>query len=127
MTPGHARVALLSFLLVMVGVATNALFLQSRSTLVGKAAAERTSTRPSTDKAAVRLGEANAAISSRRGALLQSPDKPLEIQLAHFLSAFRRRSDLKTSLSRRRRKSDLTTRRNVSRLGENFQNCHSGH
>jgi len=83
MTPGHARVALLSFLLVTVGVATNALFLQSRSTLVGKAAAERTSTRPSTDKAAVRLGEANAAISSRRGALLQSPEEQA-LRIARF-------------------------------------------
>jgi peptidoglycan hydrolase-like protein with peptidoglycan-binding domain len=57
MTPGQARIALLSFLLVWAGVATNALFLQARPPAAGKAAAERASTRPILDRAG-KIGEA---------------------------------------------------------------------
>ena len=57
MTPGQARVALLSFLLVSVGVATNALFLQARPPAGGKVTAERaSSTRPAPDRAG-KVGE----------------------------------------------------------------------
>ena len=55
MTPGQARIALLSFLLVSAGVVTNALF-QARPPAAGKGAGERASTRPAPDKAG-KLGE----------------------------------------------------------------------
>ena len=48
MTPGQARVALLTFFLVTAGVAVNALFLQSGAVFPGRAAVERMSTRSAT-------------------------------------------------------------------------------
>jgi peptidoglycan hydrolase-like protein with peptidoglycan-binding domain len=65
MTPGQARIALLSFLLVSAGVATNALFLQARPPVAGKAATERASSRPAADRA----GKVSEAITLRRGGL----------------------------------------------------------
>jgi peptidoglycan hydrolase-like protein with peptidoglycan-binding domain len=46
MTPGQARGALASFLLVMVGVAVNALYLQARSASGSRAVADRAEIRP---------------------------------------------------------------------------------
>jgi peptidoglycan hydrolase-like protein with peptidoglycan-binding domain len=46
MTPGQARIALLSFLLVTAGVAINALFLQTGPGPASRALAERASARP---------------------------------------------------------------------------------
>jgi peptidoglycan hydrolase-like protein with peptidoglycan-binding domain len=51
MTPGQARVALLSFLLVTTGVAVNALFLQTRSVVTPKPTIERAPARPPTERA----------------------------------------------------------------------------
>ena len=48
MTPGQARVALLTFFLVTAGVAVNALFLQSSAVFPGRVAVERMSTRSAT-------------------------------------------------------------------------------
>jgi peptidoglycan hydrolase-like protein with peptidoglycan-binding domain len=53
MTPGQARIALLGFVLVSVGVATNALFLQARPPAAGKVAGERASVRPAADRAGI--------------------------------------------------------------------------
>jgi peptidoglycan hydrolase-like protein with peptidoglycan-binding domain len=50
MTPGQARIALLSFLLVTTGVAVNALFLQTRTGVATKAAIERPAVRPPADR-----------------------------------------------------------------------------
>lgn len=83
MTPGQARVALLSFLLVTLGVATNALFLQTGSPPSGRAVAERTSTRPAIDKPAIRSVGPNAASPGRRGALLPSPEEQA-LRIARF-------------------------------------------
>ncbi len=80
MTPGQARVALLGFLLVTVGVATNALFLQAGSSLATKAVAERPAPRPAADKAA-KLGE--PAATGRRGALWSSPEEQA-LRIARF-------------------------------------------
>ena len=69
MTPGQARIALLSFLLVSAGVVTNALFLQARPPVAGKGAGERASTRPAPDKAG-KLGETPM---TRRSGLPEEP------------------------------------------------------
>ena len=50
MTPGQARIALLSFLVVTTGVAVNALFFQTRSGVATKAAIERPAVRPTADR-----------------------------------------------------------------------------
>jgi peptidoglycan hydrolase-like protein with peptidoglycan-binding domain len=63
MTPGLARIALLSFVLVSVGVAANALFLQARPPAAGKLAAERASVRPAAERAGI-----GQAAASRRSA-----------------------------------------------------------
>ena len=62
MTPGQARIALLSFLLVTAGVAVNALFLQAGPvpTPAGKALAERASARPAPEWS-VKVGGAATA------------------------------------------------------------------
>ena len=58
MTPGQARIALLSFLLVTAGVAANALFLQARPPAAAQGGtADRRIDRPAPDKAG-KLGEA---------------------------------------------------------------------
>ena len=69
MTPGQARIALLSFQLVSAGVETNALFLQARAPAAGKGAGERASTRPAPDKAG-KLGETPM---TRRSGLPEEP------------------------------------------------------
>jgi peptidoglycan hydrolase-like protein with peptidoglycan-binding domain len=51
MTPGQARIALSSFLLVTAGVVFNALFLQARPVAVTKSAAERVPAKPVSDRA----------------------------------------------------------------------------
>ena len=50
MTPGQARIALLSFLLVTTGVAVNALFLQTRPGVATRAATERPPARAPGDR-----------------------------------------------------------------------------
>jgi peptidoglycan hydrolase-like protein with peptidoglycan-binding domain len=65
MTPGQARIALLSFVLVSAGVATNALFLQARLPAAGKVPAERASVRPAADRA----GKVGEATTTRRSAI----------------------------------------------------------
>ena len=62
MTPGQARIALLSFLLVTAGVAVNALFLQAgpAPAPAGKALAERASARPAPEWS-VKVGGAATA------------------------------------------------------------------
>ena len=50
MTPGQARIALLSFLLVTTGVVVNALFLQSRSAVANRSAIERPPARAPADR-----------------------------------------------------------------------------
>ena len=81
MTPGQARVALLGFLLVTVGVATNALFLQAGSSLATKAVAERPSASARRGQGCARLGEPAAA--GRRGALWSSPEEQA-LRIARF-------------------------------------------
>jgi peptidoglycan hydrolase-like protein with peptidoglycan-binding domain len=51
MTPGQARIALSSFLLVTAGVVFNALFLQARPVAMTKSAAERMPAKPVSDRA----------------------------------------------------------------------------
>ena len=80
MTPGQARVALLSFLLVTAGVATNALFLQAGPVPASRALADRTSTRPAADRA-VKAGEAATA---RRGAGAWSSPEEQALRIARF-------------------------------------------
>jgi peptidoglycan hydrolase-like protein with peptidoglycan-binding domain len=62
MTPGQARIALVSFLLVSAGVATNALFLQARPSAAGKASADGSSPRPVGD----RTGRSSESTTARR-------------------------------------------------------------
>ena len=80
MTPGQARVALLSFLLVTAGVAINALFLQAGPVPARKAVAERASTRPTADRGA-KAGE--AATGRRSGSLWSSPEEQA-LRIARF-------------------------------------------
>ena len=67
MTPAKARIALLGFVLVSAGVATNALFLQARAPVAGKAAPERASASPR--PAADRSGKGGEAAATRRSSL----------------------------------------------------------
>ena len=81
MTPGQARVALLSFLLVTAGVAINALFLQTGSASPGKAGSARAaSARPAVD-ASARVGEAAAG---RRGGNLGPNSEEQALRIARF-------------------------------------------
>jgi peptidoglycan hydrolase-like protein with peptidoglycan-binding domain len=80
MTPGQARVALLSFLLVTVGVATNALFLQAGPVPLSKAAADRAPARPAAERGA-KVGEATAL---RRGGGLRSSPEEQALRIARF-------------------------------------------
>jgi hypothetical protein len=67
MTPGQARIALLSFLLVTTGVAVNALFLQTRSAVATKASSERPPVRPVVDRGR-KSSEATRTDRSKTGA-----------------------------------------------------------
>ena len=80
MTPGQARVALLSFLLVTVGVATNALFLQTAPVPASRAVAEWAGARPVADKG-VKVGEPTAM---RRGAGVWSSPEEQALRIARF-------------------------------------------
>jgi peptidoglycan hydrolase-like protein with peptidoglycan-binding domain len=80
MTPGQARVALLSFLLVTAGVAINALFLQAGTAPAGKAVAERASSRPAADKGA----KAREVAPARRGGVLWSSPEEQALRIARF-------------------------------------------
>jgi peptidoglycan hydrolase-like protein with peptidoglycan-binding domain len=80
MTPGQARVALLSFLLVTVGVATNALFLQAGPVPASKSVVERASPRPAADRG-IKAGETAAM---RRGASVSSSPEEQALRIARF-------------------------------------------
>ena len=81
MTPGQARVALLSFLLVTTGVAVNALFLQTRSLVTPKPAAERAPPRPSPERAR-KSGDTPRIDRSKPGTPQAAGEQTLRI--AHF-------------------------------------------
>ena len=78
MTPGQARIALLSFLLVTTGVVVNAHFLQKRSAVAASAAIERQPMRVPPD-----LGKASETLRTDRSNLrapnLASGEHPLRI------------------------------------------------
>jgi peptidoglycan hydrolase-like protein with peptidoglycan-binding domain len=76
MTPGQARMALVSFVLVSAGVATNALFLQARPHVAGNGMAERATVRPSADRA----GKLSEATTLRRG----GPAEEQALRIARF-------------------------------------------
>src|ERR1700674_5587281 len=80
MTPGQARVALLSFLLVTAGVAINALFLQAGALPASKAVAERASTPPTADRGA----KTREAATGRRGGSLWSSPEEQALRIARF-------------------------------------------
>jgi peptidoglycan hydrolase-like protein with peptidoglycan-binding domain len=80
MTPGQARTALLSFLLVTAGVAINALFLQAGPLPAGKTVADRPSARPPAERG-VRVGE---AASPRRGGEPTSSPQEQALRIARF-------------------------------------------
>src|SRR5262245_15520285 len=66
MTPGQARVALGTFLLVSAGVAFNALFLQSDAVSTGRAGMGRTSGAPGSAGRGAMLSEAASPRESER-------------------------------------------------------------
>ena len=80
MTPGQARVALLSFLLVTVGVAFNALFLQTKPATATRAAADRAAVRPALDR-----GRKGAEASDTGlAALIGANAEPRPLRIARF-------------------------------------------
>jgi peptidoglycan hydrolase-like protein with peptidoglycan-binding domain len=82
MTPGQARVALLSFLLVTTGVAVNALFLQTRSVVTPKPAIERAPTRPPTERA--RKSGDTPRIDRSKPSAPQAGAGEQTLRIAHF-------------------------------------------
>jgi peptidoglycan hydrolase-like protein with peptidoglycan-binding domain len=80
MTPGQARVALLSFLLVTVGVVVNALFLQAGSISASKAATDRVPARPIAERG-VKVGDPAAG---RRAGNLWSTPEDQALRIARF-------------------------------------------
>jgi peptidoglycan hydrolase-like protein with peptidoglycan-binding domain len=80
MTPGQARVALLSFLLVTAGVVVNALFLQAGSVAASRAAPDRLSARASAERGAK---AADPAAGRRAGNLWSTPEDPA-LRIARF-------------------------------------------
>jgi peptidoglycan hydrolase-like protein with peptidoglycan-binding domain len=82
MTPGQARIALLSFLLVTTGVAVNALFLQSRPAIATKAPTARTTASPPADRGR-RSSEATRADRSKP-APSEAAAKEQTLRIARF-------------------------------------------
>ena len=80
MAPGQARVALLSFLLVTVGVATNALFLQARPLPASMAVTDRAPIRPTLERGA-KVGE---TATPRRGAAAGPSPEEQALRIARF-------------------------------------------
>jgi len=81
MTPGQARVALLTFLLVTTGVVVNALFLQNRAPVATKASTERPPARPPAERIR-KSGEVTRTDRSKHGPTEAAKDQPFRI--AHF-------------------------------------------
>ena len=72
MTPGQARIALLSFLLVMTGVVINALFLQTSSATATRAASERPPARVPADRGRKAGEAAQSGRSGSRAAIVEA-------------------------------------------------------
>lgn len=79
MTPGQARIALLSFLLVTTGVAVNALFLQTRAPVATRAATERQPARAPADRGRKASEAAQSDRSSLRAPSPTLGEHPLRI------------------------------------------------
>jgi peptidoglycan hydrolase-like protein with peptidoglycan-binding domain len=82
MTPGQARIALLSFVLVTTGVAVNALFLQTRPLGATKAATSRQPADPPADRA--RRSSAAAPVDRSKPAATDSSGKEQTLRIARF-------------------------------------------
>src|SRR5262245_21422764 len=82
MTPGQARVALLTFLLVTTGGVVNALFLQNRATVDTKATTERPPARPPAADRARKPGEVTRTDRPKPSSAGAATEQPLRI--AHF-------------------------------------------
>lgn len=80
MTPGQARVALLSFLLVTAGVAFNALHLQTKPATAARATVERPPIRPVLDRGR-KTAEVNDAGLT---ALIEANAEPRPLRIARF-------------------------------------------
>jgi peptidoglycan hydrolase-like protein with peptidoglycan-binding domain len=79
MTPGQARYALLSFLLVTIGVAVNALFLQARPAAPTKAVMERAPSRATFDRGRKAPQATRPDRAGQRGPVSAAGDQPLHI------------------------------------------------
>ena len=79
MTPGQARYALLSFFLVTIGVAINALFFQSRPAAPTNAVMERAPSRPAVDRGRKAPHPARPGRAGPRGPASAAADQPLHI------------------------------------------------
>jgi peptidoglycan hydrolase-like protein with peptidoglycan-binding domain len=86
MTPGQARTALFTFLLVTVGVAFNALYLQTKPAVSGRAAAERPPPPPAPDRGRQTAKTAKTAEAGDAGltALIEANAEPRPLRIARF-------------------------------------------
>jgi len=86
MTPGQARTALFTFLLVTVGVAFNALYLQTKPAASGRAAAERPPPPPAPNRGHQAAKTAKTAEAGDAGltALIEANAEPRPLRIARF-------------------------------------------
>jgi len=82
MTPGQARFALMSFVLLLAGVAINALFMQAATPSASRTAAERAPVRPAAERAR-KAPETNQASRNKPRASSAAAEEP-SLRIARF-------------------------------------------